>query len=524
MAFIESPRFPDSISYGSTGGPQYRTLIIEFPSGEEQRNIEWSQARHSFNAANGVKSQDEIDALIAFFHNARGRANGFRYKDWNDYKSGSIADMVTDTDQTQVDTAAQFQGQFQLIKTYTVGSSTYVREIKKPVIGTVLIKKNGGLLTEGVEYTVDYTQGVINTIVQVGDTFTAGFEFDVPCRFNIDQFIATLEAFQIAGVNLPLIEIRTPTASLEVGPVSLNASFAVHLHISDVAVLSGDEARISAKSAFHLMSEAWNFKSATYASKSTSVATEDTEAYGIDMSPDGTKLYMVGNSGNTVEEYILTTAFDIGTAGINHTFSISGETSAPRGITLKDDGTKFYIIENGADTIFEYDMTAYTLSTAAYNSESFVIPTGLGSPQTIRFRPDGTQFFFAAEGPDQILSYTMSIAWDITTATYDSKFFDFSSIDSTTRGFWFKPDGTRLFLCGDTGNKVYEFELTTPWDITTATHLASNDLDISGQDSSPWDVVIDAAGTKLYLLGRANNTVFQYTLPTEGNAKLNVTS
>jgi uncharacterized protein (TIGR02217 family) len=198
MAFVET-QFPTDISYGSSGGPEYATDVVISQSGAEQRNVNWTQARARFNVAHGVKTQAQLDALIAFFRARKGRAYGFRFKDWTDYNA--IAQWIGTGDGTQT--------AFQLTKLYSSGGVNEYRTISKPVSGTVNIYKNAVLQTTG--YTVNYVTGVVtfSTAPAASVLVTADFEFDVPVRFDTDRLSAVLESY---GVNswqdIPLIEVR----------------------------------------------------------------------------------------------------------------------------------------------------------------------------------------------------------------------------------------------------------------------------------------------------------------------------
>ena len=129
MAFIETPRFPDDISYGSTGGPTWATDVLILRSGFESRNSNWAQARYSFNAAMGVRDQTQLDDLISWFNAAQGMAHSFRFRDWTDYLSSVLGIPITDTDQ-QIGIGDGAEVDFQLTKEYIQGSLTRSREIK----------------------------------------------------------------------------------------------------------------------------------------------------------------------------------------------------------------------------------------------------------------------------------------------------------------------------------------------------------------------------------------------------------
>lgn len=198
MAFVEV-RFPTDISYGSLGGPEYSTDIIEMSSGHEQRNINWSQARGRYNVAHGVKTQAQLDALITFFRARKGMAHSFRFKDWTDYQ---VAGQV-------IGTGDDAQADFQLVKTYTNGAVTETRIITKPVTGTVTLYVDGVEQTSGV--TIDYTTGEVSFDIAPaeGDVITADFEFDVPVRFNTDRLSASLDTYgSLSWSDIPLLEVR----------------------------------------------------------------------------------------------------------------------------------------------------------------------------------------------------------------------------------------------------------------------------------------------------------------------------
>lgn len=198
MAFIET-QFPTDISYGSSGGPEYSTDVVMSQSGYEQRNVNWAQARAKFNVAHGVKTQSQLDALIAFFRARKGRAYGFRFKDWTDY---------TATGQW-IGTGNGSQTVFQLQKLYTSGGVNEYRTITKPVSGTVAVYKNAVLQTSG--YTVNTATGAVTFSVApaAAVSVTADFEFDVPVRFDTDRLSAVLDSFGVhSWQDIPLVEVR----------------------------------------------------------------------------------------------------------------------------------------------------------------------------------------------------------------------------------------------------------------------------------------------------------------------------
>lgn len=209
MGFHEI-RFPAALSFGSTGGPERRTEIVTLSNGFEERNAPWAHSRRHYDAGTGMRGLDDIDTLIAFFEARRGQLHGFRWKDWADYKSCAATADPTPTDQQigQGDGAADT---FLLSKTYASGPASYQRPITKPVGGTVRVAVNGSEGVEGVDFAVDLVTGTV-TLVDVpgaGAVVTAGFEFDVPVRFDTDRIATSVSSFQAGEVpNVPVVEVR----------------------------------------------------------------------------------------------------------------------------------------------------------------------------------------------------------------------------------------------------------------------------------------------------------------------------
>lgn len=207
MAFDEV-RFPDNISRGARGGPERRTRIVELASGREERNTPWAGSRRRYDASYGVRRADDLASVIAFYEARMARLRGFRWKDWADYKSCLPSAAVGSTDQLigQGDGTATA---FQLSKTYSSGLQSYVRTINKPVAGTVLIAVGGVVQSSG--WSVDTTTGGITFAVAPanGASITAGFEFDVPVRFDSDLLDVTLDIERLGSIaSIPLVEIR----------------------------------------------------------------------------------------------------------------------------------------------------------------------------------------------------------------------------------------------------------------------------------------------------------------------------
>ncbi len=204
--FIED-RFPDDISYGSAFKPNYSTRIITSAAGYEARNSNWSESRFTADISYGIKTLAQLQTVQDWFHAVKGRAIGFRFKDWSDFATGS---PVGFEDVVLIASAAGGETQVQLKKTYLVGSQETARTIRKPVAGTVRLGKNGAELTEGPDFTVDTTTGIVTlgTPLAATDLVTGGCEFDVPVRFANDTLPISLDFFEGGNTNIDVIEVR----------------------------------------------------------------------------------------------------------------------------------------------------------------------------------------------------------------------------------------------------------------------------------------------------------------------------
>lgn len=211
MAFHEV-RFPTAISRGSVGGPERRTDIVVLGSGFEERNSRWSDSRRAYNAGYGVKTIDELHAVIGFFEERRGRLYGFRWKDHADWKSCPPEQEVTPLDQV-IGAGDGVMATFQLVKAYGGGVAPWVREIKKPVAGSVRVAVDGIEQVEAADFVVDSATGMVTFLAghipAVAAAVTAGFAFDVPVRFDTDKLEVNLSGFRHGAIpNIPIVEVR----------------------------------------------------------------------------------------------------------------------------------------------------------------------------------------------------------------------------------------------------------------------------------------------------------------------------
>ncbi len=188
-------RFPDAIARGATGGPEYSTDIISVASGFEQRNINWQESRARYDIGTGIRTREQMAEVIAFFRARKGRAYGFRFRDWTDFEATGQAMLATADPRI-----------WRLVRRYPSGPGEDVRLITKPEVGSVVVRVSGA----AVGVVIDHLTGRATFVSPPAATPYADFRFDVPCRFDADHLPVVATAFHLQQVSsIPIVEIRT---------------------------------------------------------------------------------------------------------------------------------------------------------------------------------------------------------------------------------------------------------------------------------------------------------------------------
>jgi len=191
-------------------------------------------------------------------------------------------------------------------------------------------------------------------------------------------------------------------------------------------------------------------------SQSFDVSQQDTGSEGLAFKPDGSQLYVIGNTTDKVYQYSLSTAFDISTASLVQSFDVSSQDSGPQGLALKPDGSELYVIGNTNDKVYQYGLsTAFDISTASFSQSLDVSPQDT-LPEGLAFKPDGSELYVVGRSNVNVYQYGLSTAFDISTASFDQSL-DVSQQDTAPQGLAFKPDGSHLYVVGKANDKVYQY-------------------------------------------------------------------
>ena len=294
--------------------------------------------------------------------------------------------------------------------------------------------------------------------------------------------------------------------------VTYPAEKAVYLDSSNVATVptlaidtSGTDAQIAPNTGI----TGWN-----YSGLSKSIATEETTPNGLFFSPDGLNMYVNGSTGDDVNQYTLSSAWDVSTATYLQLFSTAAQDSAPADIFFKPDGLSMFIMGNNNDTVYQYTLSsAWNISTASYASKSFSVTTQESNPQGLWFKPDGTTMYVTGSAADAVFQYTLGTAWDVSTASYSGISFSISTQEASSTQVNLSADGLTMWITGNIGDDISQYTLGTAWNVSTATFV--NNFYIGFQDVNPSGLFIDStASNRVYMVGTTSDTVFQYNTAT----------
>ena len=268
----------------------------------------------------------------------------------------------------------------------------------------------------------------------------------------------------------------------------------------------------------------YDISAASYASKSYSFATQENSPTGFEFNSDGTKLIIVGwqqiisGSGTGgCYQYSLSTAYDVSTASYDSvSFNLGGQMVQPAGMKFSSDGTRMFVVDNQAgsvsagDIVFQYNLsTGFDISTASYSNNSLNVNSYETVLTAIDFKPDGTKMFLLGAGSDTVRAWNLSSAWDLSTASYASETYSVASQVGSCTGVTFNGTGTKMFITGYQNDYIHQYSLSTAWDVSSASY-DSVSFYVSSQESEPRQLRFNSDGSKLWLTGTDTDSIYEY--------------
>ncbi len=257
----------------------------------------------------------------------------------------------------------------------------------------------------------------------------------------------------------------------------------------------------------------WDITNCSYDTISKNVSSQESYPYAVAFNSDGSKMYIVGYGNDTVFQYTLSTPWNVSTATYDTVSkNVSSQDGSPFAVAFNSDGSKMYIVGDTNDTVYQYSLsTPWNVSTATYDNVSKDVSSQEGFPYGVAFNSDGSKMYIVGSSSDTVFQYTLSTPWNVSTATYDNVSKDVSSQDSYPYAVAFNSDGSKMYIVGGSNKTVYQYTLSTPWNVSTATYDTVS-KNVSSQDGSPRSVAFNSDGSKMYIVGGKNKTVFQYTV------------
>jgi len=261
----------------------------------------------------------------------------------------------------------------------------------------------------------------------------------------------------------------------------------------------------------------YDIANASYDNKSFLVSSENVQPNGVAFSNSGTKMFIAGGiAPDTVFQYSLSSAWDVSTSSYDSvSLDVSGQTGTGLSdLTFNNDGTKMYVCSTTPDVVYQYSLTTpFDLSTASYDSVSASV-TEATSPQGLCFSSDGLKLLVLDTGSNRVEPYSLTTAFDISDISYDGDFLSVGVQDNNVQGIAINEDGTKVFVAGRENTSVYEYTLTTANDVTSGSY-SGNSFDFSSEESLVGGLFFGRKATKMYLSGNTNDSVYQYTVGTE---------
>ena len=309
------------------------------------------------------------------------------------------------------------------------------------------------------------------------------------------------------------------TYTLSDGTTTTTATITITIEASGDVTAQDDTGTVNEDATLTVANDgnAASVTAATYDPSPFSVRSQESSVQGFTFNNDGTKMFITGTSGEDINEYNLSTAFDVSTATFNDIngdgtgFSVGAQDTMPIDVSFNNDGTKMFVLG-----YFNRDVNEYTLTTGFdVSTASFVDSFSVGSQESqnhgLTFNNDGTKMFVVGAQGDDINEYTLSTGFDVSTASYTQNF-SVSAQDTTPISLTFNNDGTKMFVVGNQGDDINEYTLSTGFDVSTASFVG--EFSVSSQDPNPYDIEFNNDGTKLFMLGRQAGDISEYSLTT----------
>ena len=247
--------------------------------------------------------------------------------------------------------------------------------------------------------------------------------------------------------------------------------------------------------------------------QSTYVGAQTNAPRDVAFSNDGAKMFVIGSDSDAVHEYKLSVPFNVTSSNFTANFDVSPRFITGTGIAFSPNGAKMFVI--GLDSNESVAVTGYTLSTpfnvtSSTFTDSFRL-SSVGNPSDVTFSNNGAKMFVVSSQYDVVYEYALSTPFNVTSPTFTDSI-SVGSQDTLLTGVTFSNNGAKMFVVGTGNDAVYEYSLSTPFNVTSSTFTDS--ISIGSQDTSPTGITFSTNGAKMFIVGDGTDKVYEYTLPT----------
>lgn len=208
------------------------------------------------------------------------------------------------------------------------------------------------------------------------------------------------------------------------------------------------------------------------------------------------------------------TSYDIAnTVEDGVTFDAGVQEAVPYGFAFNGDGTKMYVVGFNSNEVFQYSLSSpFDISAVSYDGVSLSVVAQDTSCRALTFNTDGTRLFVVGTTNDNVYQYTLSTGFDISTASFAASF-SVAAQETAAQSIDFSADGTRMFIVGPVSDAVHQYTLSTGFDVSTASYGAS--FSVAAQELEPYAVRFSVDGTRMFIVGRdLGDRLREYTLTT----------
>ena len=357
----------------------------------------------------------------------------------------------------------------------------------------------GGTLSNGGDYSVSgLPAGLTPTMSVAADGKSATFTLDGNAPDN--QFANSINNLQFTFENSAFVGNNASNVLNSTG----DSQFQV--------IFRDNHPRIVQEEGFDLSG------TIVYTGSPFSVAAQDGSPVSVRFSPDGMRMFILGNSSDNIYQYGLANPFDV-SGGVSFTGSFTGlGLTSPQGMTFSTDGSKLYVVDNSADIVNQYSLlTPFVVTSDVTADGSFDVSSEESSPTGVAFTPDGMRMFVTGSSGDDINQYTLSTPFDINgPILYDGDPFSVSSQDAFPADLVFNPKGTKMYVLGAGSDAIYVYTLANRYDITTGVTYDNTFLGVGTEETSPAGLAFGSSGTSLFIIGGTGDDVNRYSIETSG--------